>query len=184
MIRTRNFSRRNTRLARAGEKRYPGRKVRIHLKSFMFVGWLAALGGAAGCVGGPKEAADPHQILGDDLAPGGVESTGASSPRPDPTAPPNAAHKPPPEPPATREECRRAARHVEEVGIDLAIDAETDPAKKKKMAADKGDTLASPEMKEHIQRGTEQCLQRGTTRREARCIAQIREERDIDRCVH
>lgn len=149
----------------------------------MFIGWLGSLAGAAGCVGGPKEAADPRQILGEDADQGGVESTGGSSPKPDPRTPPSARKRPAPEVPATRADCERATRHVETLGIDLAINTETDPARKKKMADERTSTLQSPEMKQQIERGTEQCLQRGTTRREARCISKIQNEQDIDRCV-
>ncbi len=155
----------------------------IYPKLLIFIGGLGLAGSALGCVGGPKEAADPRQILGEDMSQGGVESSGAASPKPDPRTPPNAQHKPVPEVAATQKECEQATRHVEELGIDLAINAETDPAKKKQMADSKADTLSSPEMQQQIKRGTEQCVQRGTTRREASCIAHIQTEQDIDHCV-
>ncbi len=172
------------RLAHPEQKRYPWVSVRIHWKLLIFASWLGALAGTSGCVGGPKEATDPQKIIGKDLDQGGVESSGTSSPKPDPQAVPNARKAPPPEVAATRDDCERASRHVEELGIDLAINAETDPEKKKQMADTKASTMASPEMQQRIRRGTDQCLQRGTSRREARCIAQIRSEQDIDRCVH
>lgn len=151
--------------------------------SLVFAGlvWVAA--SAVGCVGGPKEAADPSQILGEDTSQGGVESTGEASPKPDARPVPNARHKPAPEVPATRAECERATRHIQSLGIDLAADAETDPAKKKKLADTKASVMSSPEMQQKIKSGTDQCLQRGTSRREALCIAQIQSEQDIDRCV-
>jgi hypothetical protein len=173
----------DTRLAHPRQKRYSPSPVRIYRNSLIFASWLGVAGSALGCVGGPKEAADPHQILGEDADQGGVESTGETSPKPDARPAPNAQQKPAPEVVATRADCEAATRHVEELGIDLAINTETDPAKKKKMVDERAQTMSSPEMQQHIKSGTDQCLQRGTTRREARCIAQIQSEQDIDRCV-
>lgn len=158
--------------------------MRIYWKFLIFAGLLGATGSALGCVGEPKEATDPRLILGMDASQGGVESSGEPSPKPDARPVPDARRKPPPEVAATRAECERASRHVQSLGIDLAIGAETDPARKKRMADMKAQTMSSPEIRQEIKRGTDQCLQRGTTRREARCIAQIRSEQDIDRCVH
>jgi hypothetical protein len=62
---------------------------------------------------------------------------------------------------ATRAECERAVRHVYALG---------------------GGAPESAEGKAHLKDSTDECLARGTSQREARCIATIRSEAEIERC--
>lgn len=62
--------------------------------------------------------------------------------------------------PATRAECERAIQHLFALG-----GAEPDAPARQRMQA-----------------SVDECLARGTSRREAECIARIRSEAEIDRC--
>ena len=63
--------------------------------------------------------------------------------------------------PATRSECAAAVRRVFELG---------------------GGQPESADGKLHLRDSTDECLARGTSQREARCIARIRSEAGIERC--
>lgn len=162
----------------AGPKSAILRRVsRIQLKSLALFFCL----GGAGCIGGPKQAADPNAILQGELGPaGGAEPAS-------PEAPASAslpARRAPSadERPATRAECALAARHVEQLGVDIAIDTERDPQKRAQIRTRRAAMLRAPDAERRIQQSTARCLQRETTRGEARCIARIQTPEDIDRC--
>lgn len=150
--------------------------VGIHLKLLVLFFCLCG----AGCIGGPKEAADPNQILQGELGPAGS----SGNPEPVAPAPPGAtqAGAPSNDPPATRGECAAAARHVEQLGIDIAIDSERDPQKREQMRAKRAALLQAPDAQRRIAASTARCLQHETTRSEAHCIAHIQTPEDIDRC--
>jgi len=146
--------------------------LRISLKSSLLtVAWLSS------CA--PKEAEDPKSILGNDLAHEGVYGggEGPDSPRDVRSA------GPPSEALASRADCEQAARHLVELGIDLAIREEQDPEKKQKLADDKPAALNSEGARAHVAEWSAECRARRTTRAEARCIASIRSESAIERCV-
>ena len=69
------------------------------------------------------------------------------------------------------------------LGVDLAIREETDREKKQQLIADREAALQSERAQTHRKEWTRECIERGTTVREARCIAKIRAEKDIDACV-
>jgi hypothetical protein len=85
--------------------------------------------------------------------------------------------------PATRADCEAAAKHLVTLGIDLAIREEGDPAKKAQLVDDRQAALQSERARAHTETWTRECLEANTTVREARCIALIRAEADIDACV-
>lgn len=139
-----------------------------------------------GCPG-PKEAENPRTLLGEDLMHEGVYGGGSA-----PDTPGGAVDQPPntgrpgtdsPDAAATRRECAAAASHLVALGIELAIREEADPAKKQQLSADREAALNSDRAMEHREEWTRECLERKTTAREARCIARIRAEGDIDACV-
>jgi hypothetical protein len=150
-----------------------------------FLGATSAL--LQGGCPGPKEAENPRTLLGEDLSHDGVYGGGTA-----PDTPGSAADPPPAaaagtaealDGPATRDECAAAAAHLVTLGIDLAIAQESDPEKKRRLAADRKAALESERAAEHRAEWARECLERGTTRREARCIARIRAETDIDASV-
>jgi hypothetical protein len=149
----------------------------IHLKSLALFFCLVG----AGCIGGPKEAADPNAILRGDLDQNGAEGSGlpgpAASAEPVKPRAPSADDAP-----ATRAECDAAARHVEEVGVDIAIDSERDPHKREQLRARRAAMLQAPDAQRRIQQSTARCLQHETTRGEARCLAHIQTPEGIDHC--
>jgi hypothetical protein len=137
---------------------------------------------------GPKEAENPRTLLGEDLTHQGVYGGGASpdtpgaapresSPAPGKAAPPDQAGL------ATHVDCETAARHLVTLGIDLAIREEPDQEKKAQLSRDRRAALESERARAHVRTWTRECLEAGTTAREARCIARIRAEADIDACV-
>ncbi len=141
---------------------------------------LVSCGIVAAC-GAPKEATDPSTLLDDgDSHVGGVENSGAPSPKPDATP---ARREQPPEALATRAECEAATHHLEELGVQLAIDAEKNEKKRAKLEAHKSEALADPEVKARVEKGTSDCLARRTSQKEARCIAGVHSEDEIDHCV-
>jgi hypothetical protein len=169
--------------------------------------WWLVFGGAAlvaGC-GAPKEAEDPKSIIGEDLTHEGVYggATGQDSPRDLELEQEGSAPKSQPSDrsaadkekaartpnqrsghsDATEPECRAAASHLIDVGLDLAITEERDLEKKKRLLAEKRAAKNSSQVRAHIAEWTRECLARGTTRAEAQCIARIRNETDISRCV-
>jgi len=126
-------------------------------------------------------------LLGEDLTHEGVYGGGSA-----PDTPGVATDEPPAAPstgaprldaPAKRKDCAAAAEHLVALGIDLAIRDEADPAKKRQLSADRDAALNSERAREHREQWTRECQERGTTVREARCIARIRSETDIDACV-
>ncbi len=114
--------------------------------------WLLMPVVIEGC--GQEEAADPHDILAEEYERADPSATEESG------AEPGAAGAKGEDPglaPATRAECEAAIAHLHA----LAGAAKT--ASKDTQAVD-------------------ECLARGTSQREARCIASIRSEEEIERC--
>ena len=143
--------------------------------------------------GGPKEAENPRDLLGSDLTHEGVYGGGSAPDQPGaapneaaaPSGSPNPANTRAPKRNALarRADCELAARHLVTLGIDLAIREETDPGKKQRLIADRERALKSDRAEAHRTEWTRECLERETLASEARCIARIRNERDIDQCV-
>jgi hypothetical protein len=155
--------------------------------------WLTLLAGfalLAGC-GGPKEAENPRELLGPELTHEGVYGGGSSPDRPgaapsdSPSGSPGTAtsRAVKPDALATRADCESAARHLVALGIEIAIREETDPETKQRLIDDRAAALESPRARAHRSQWARECLETGTLAREARCIARIQSERDIDRCV-
>ena len=84
---------------------------------------------------------------------------------------------------ASREECQAATRRIEELALELVVQEESDPAERAKLEERRKAEVKSERMQKRIDEGTEDCLARGTTASEARCIARVKTQLDIDRCA-
>jgi hypothetical protein len=143
---------------------------------------LLALG--AGCAA--REAENPRTLLGEDYRHNGVNGDGTAADPPgaaDQEPQPGRAAERNPNALATRAECAAAADHLVTLGVDLAIREEADPDTRQRLIADRQAALQSEPARRHREEWTRECLDHGTVVREARCIARIRAEADIDRCV-
>jgi hypothetical protein len=131
----------------------------------------AALGGCA-----PKEAADPHAMLGEDAKYGASESSRANPGSPD-------ARRTPGVPPklATKAECEAAVRRIEELGLEMAVN-EAPAEQRAELEARRKKELASEGFKKRLSDGTRNCLARETSGPMAQCVARAKSEMDIDRC--
>ncbi len=105
---------------------------------------------------GQKQAADPRDILGPELRFQSEQT-------------PNAAAQPPPDEKrlATAEECRAAAENMVRL--------------EKRLAAARGTSVSNPNRL--IEELTQRCLDLPTTQREALCIAELDDEKDVESCV-
>lgn len=140
---------------------------------------LWALGVALGLLsacGGPGQAENPRDILGDDLYYQGEDGTQGTHPGA-PTDPLDRV--------ATEAECRKAFTHIQEVGAENAARAETDPAKAKQIR----DSARSEQAKAAVEKDVKRCLAEGVSAREALCYAKLRAtaseedlERQFERC--
>jgi hypothetical protein len=127
-----------------------------------------------------KEAADPKDILREDLADEDNQVGGNPAPvRRQPAAPKRAASRPAL---ASRAECERAARHTFELGYALGVAEVSAEKQRSEVKTRRPEGLESEEARQRIDQITEECLQQRTTRREAQCIAQVKSEAEIDRC--
>jgi hypothetical protein len=142
------------------------------LRRFAFAALLTACGP-------PKEADDPRDLLGEDLEHEGVSGAGTAPDTPRETAKP----KGPAHTLASRADCESAARHLVELGVELAIREETDPERRKQLESQRAAAVRNDRARAHVASWTDECLQRETTQAEARCIARVQNEADIDRCV-
>src|SRR5690606_23891747 len=135
------------------------------------------VGGAAllvfGC-GGPAEAQDPRDILGDELAYDSEEAERG------PKAPADPLDRP-----ATEAECRQAFAHIHQLGTENAARAETDPEVARKIRAG----AQSVQAKADLERDVKRCLAENVSAREARCYAHIKlasteeaQEAEFERC--
>lgn len=129
----------------------------------------------AGCPG-QREAADPRDLLGEDLSHqgvSGVEGTGRHDgvdPESDPL-----------EELATRDECRQAHQHLARLGQAEAAAQEPDPAKAAKLRDEK--ILQTPEAKRFIEAEVDQCLDNETSKRLIRCILGMKKPAELDACI-
>jgi hypothetical protein len=128
------------------------------------------LGSAVSC--GPKEAMDPSDIIAEDPA----------FLPPDPTRSEREARVSR-EPMATRRDCEAAARHLEELGLDLAAREAETPEERERIRAETREVLESAPVRGRIARAADECLERGTPVREAGCVSRVRSEQEIDRCT-
>jgi hypothetical protein len=147
-----------------------------------FLASCALLAGLAGCPA--KEAEDPRSILGEDLDYQGASASGKA---PESPRKPDSPRQPPPPRPsgtklATPAECEAAARHMVELGVELAIREETDPAKKKQLEAQRASASQNQDAKDYIASLTDDCIRDQTTQRKAQCMARVQSQMDIDRC--
>ncbi len=126
----------------------------------------------AACVGGPKEAADPREILAADLE-SPRERAASGTARPDPAA--GAL--------ATLEECRSAARRIEELGVELAAREAEDDARRAELLDRKAELVGSVEARRRIDESARECVERGTSRREALCVGRAVDDAALDRCA-
>lgn len=105
--------------------------------------------------GGPGEAQDPRDILGEELM------------EPEPDQP---AEKPDPlDRNATEQECRAANERIHQIGTEQAVRAEADLEKQRAMRAG----AQSAETKQALERSVKRCLAEGVSAREARCYASL-----------
>lgn len=125
---------------------------------------------------GRKEAADPRDVLGDEMHYGGVDGrTGESYVAPGPGGE-DASRR------ATPEECQEEAEHLVALGVDLAIEEETDPAVKQRLQAEREQALKSEQARKMAREATQECIDRGDTLGEVNCILNARRQADIERC--
>lgn len=150
--------------------------LRLLLPALSAVVLLATLG----C--GQQQATDPRTVLGKEMQHGGVDGrTGepvvASSARGDRDL----------DEPASPDECREAADHLVQFGIEASIREETDPAMKQKLEAELARGEESQVLKDLRQRWTkewtQECLDRGDSRGEVECILKATREADLERCA-
>ena len=126
---------------------------------------------AAAC--GPSEARDPGDVLGNWRQHNGVDGRTGSSAE---TPAAGAAQI------ATREECQAASERIETLALELAVAEEGDAEKRKQLENRAQKELQSDAFKQRVEDQTDGCLGRETTSAEARCIAKIRNQQDLDRC--
>jgi len=131
---------------------------------------------------GKQQATDPRAVLGKEMQHGGVDGrTGepvvASPARGDRDL----------DEPASPDECREAAEHLVQFGVEASIREETDPAMKQKLEAELARGEESQLLKDMRQRWTKQwtdeCLSRGDSRGEVECILKATREADLERCA-
>ena len=135
--------------------------------------------GAVAC--GRTQATDPQAVLGNEMHHGGVDGrTG------EPVAPAPGEDEDLDEP-ASPEECREAADHLVEFGVEAAIREETDPAAKQKLEAERARGEESQVFRDLRQRWskewTQECLDRADSRGEVQCILKATREQDLERCA-
>jgi hypothetical protein len=85
--------------------------------------------------------------------------------------------------PATEEDCRAASRHLLLLALEVEIDNTNDAAKKRELEQQRDQAFDSPRVKELIGEETKECLRRGHTHEEVQCIARMKAEAEIERCV-
>lgn len=89
--------------------------------------------------------------------------------------------------PASPDECREAADHLVQFGIEASIREETDPAIKQKLEAELARGEESQVLRDLRQRWskewTQECLDRGDSRGEVECILKATREADLERCA-
>ncbi|MCA9595958.1 MAG: hypothetical protein KC776_21740 [Myxococcales bacterium] len=135
-----------------------------------FLAYLGILASACGA----KEAEDPHAILGDWTQHNGTEA---------PAKPGQAAPAAPEAQLASKAQCQAATRRIEELALEMAVKEEADPAQRAKLEERRKAEVKSERMRQRVEQGTEECLARETTAREALCITQVKTQLDIDRCA-
>lgn len=143
-------------------------------------GLILSLFLAASC--GQKQAADPRAVLGEEMNYGGVDGrTGEPTGTPKPAVAEDDAE------PASPDECREAAEHLVEFGLERAIEDEADPELKQKLKAEleRGeDSDLLRQLRERwSKQWTQECLDRGDSRAEVRCILSATREEDLERCA-
>jgi hypothetical protein len=69
------------------------------------------------------------------------------------------------------------------LGIDLAIREERDPEHKRKLVAEREHSLNSEQARSLSRSWTQECLDRGDTQEEVRCIVEAEREADLERCT-
>jgi hypothetical protein len=141
--------------------------------------WILAAA-LAGCA--PKEAQDPSEIIAEDPSflsedPGAFEST--EGPGPEPRSGSPAAQGPA----ATHAQCEAAARRIEELGLELAIEEEPDPSRRKALGDQKATVLESRDVKQRIERNAIDCVAHQRSRVETECIASAESEAAVNACL-
>lgn len=124
--------------------------------------------------GGTGEAADPSEILGDDLHYRGADGTA-----------PNQGAPPKEEPsmqPASEAECKRAAEHLVALGYDLEVARIADPVKRQLGHERRAEVLGSEEARLHVRELTQELLQQGRTKAEIECFVRAKSEEALERC--
>jgi hypothetical protein len=139
--------------------------------------WLFLALGACG----KQEAADPKDVLGDDMNYGGVNGRTGDTVAPKAATGPDAARA------AEPDECKAAADHLVDFAIERAIQEETDPAAKQRLETERQRGDESEVLRkmraQWSQEWTQECLDRGDTRGEVRCILAATREADLERCA-
>lgn len=118
-----------------------------------------------GC--GKGEAADPHDLIGD--YPGQTSEEGEPA-------------RGPVDRVATLQECRVAAKRLEQIALELVVKEEEDPEERAKLEQKKKEELASSEFASRVEEGARDCIARETTQREAACIARAVNDIGLERC--
>jgi hypothetical protein len=131
---------------------------------------------------GKQQAADPRAVLGKEMQHGGVDGrTG------EPVVSSPARGDRDLDAPASPDECREAADHLVQFGIEASIREEPDPAVKQKLQAELARGEDSQVLKDLRQRWskewTQECLDRGDSKGEVECILNATREADLERCA-
>jgi hypothetical protein len=128
----------------------------------------------SGCA--PKEARDPADIIAEDpdFMPPGYEE-----------GPPKelSGSGRPVEQAATRTECESAARHLERLGLRIAIAEARSPEDRAALEQQERELATSPAARARIEQSTTDCLGRETSAREARCIGRIESVDQVEACT-
>ena len=131
-------------------------------------------GFAWGC--GQKQAQDPRDVLGEHMTHGGVDGRTGQAMKPQSGEPRESTE------PASPDECQAAARHLVELGVDLAIQEEKDPQKKHRLQVERAQALESEQARAMTRQWTQECLDRADTEADVACILGARKEADLERC--
>ncbi len=124
---------------------------------------LCLLGSACG----RKEAADPRQVLGEEMRYGGVDGrTGKAVPEPTSSTDDSSE-------PADADECQEAAEHLVGLGIDLEVSE----------AAERQRLRQSERARRMVKQWTAECLERGDTSAQVACILQTTRESQLESCA-
>jgi len=144
----------------------------VLMRSWLHLGMLAI----SAC--GRKEAADPRDVLGQDMNYGGVDGRSGEVRPSSASGASDEGNEA-----ADADHCREGAEHLVELGIELAIQEETDPNAKAKLMNEREQALTSEQARTLASEWTKECLERGDTVAEVDCILKASRQSELERCA-